>query len=219
MANTRSLIGGPESGRRLVLDDIDWRTYSKLLRVFAERPSIRLTYDHRRLEIVSPLPEHESDADMLGRMVVVLTEELGLPIKAARSSTFRKRRKQRGLEPDNSYWITNEPRVRGKRKIDLKVDPPPDLAIEVDCTSSSLDRMEIYAVLGVAEVWRLDAGVLSFQVLDENSTHVDSTSQVFPGLKAADLPPFLSLRDRMDENTVIREFRQWVKERICDRWK
>src|SRR5437764_3750986 len=89
------------------------------------------------------------DADMLGRMVVVLTEELRLPIKAGRSSTFRKRRKQKGLEPDNSYWITSEPRVRGKRKIDLTIDPPPDLAIEVDCTRSSLDRMTIYAALKV----------------------------------------------------------------------
>jgi len=60
------------------------------------------------------------DADMLGRMVVVLTEELALPIKAGRSSTFRKRRQQRGLEPDNSYWITSEPKVRAKGKSTLK---------------------------------------------------------------------------------------------------
>jgi Uma2 family endonuclease len=219
MSTARSRFDAPDVGRRLLLDDIDWRTYSRLLRIFAARPRIRLTYDHERLEIMSPLPEHESDADMLGRMVVVLTEEMGLPIKAGRSSTFRKRRKQRGLEPDNSYWVVNEPKVRGKRKIDLKIDPPPDLAIEVDCTSSSLDRMAIYAVLGVLEVWRLDDELLSFHVLREDGSYVDSTSRMFPCLKAVDLPRFLSLRDRMDENAVIRQFRQWVQERIRDGWQ
>ncbi len=88
---------------RLVLAGVDWHTYTRLLHVFAERPSIRLTYDRGDLEIMSPLPEHESDADMLGRFVVVLTEELALPIKAGRSTTFRRRRLRRGLEPDNSY--------------------------------------------------------------------------------------------------------------------
>src|SRR5438105_1246803 len=182
--------------RHLVLAGVDWHTYTRLLHVFAERPSVRLTYDRGDLEIMSPLPEHESDADMLGRMVVVLTEELVLPIKAGRSSTFRKRRQQRGLEPDNSYWITSEPKVRGKRKINLKVDPPPDLAIEVDCTSSSLDRMGIYAALGVPEVWRLDKGTLFFQVLQDDGSYAEADSRLFPGLKAAEVPPFLALRDR-----------------------
>src|SRR5437899_1434050 len=98
--------------KHLLLTDIDWRTYSRLLRVFAERPSIRLTYDRGKLEIMSPLLEHESGADLLGRFVVVLTEEFDLPIKSGRSTTFRQRRKKRGLEPDNSYWIANEPKVR-----------------------------------------------------------------------------------------------------------
>src|SRR5438132_7530835 len=158
----------------LVLTGADWRTYSRLLRVFAERPSVRLTYDRGDLEIMSPLPEHESDADMLGRFVVVLTEELGLPIKAGRSTTFRRRGLRRGLEPDNSYWIANEPRVRGKRRINLRIDPPPDLAIEVDVTSSSLNRMGIYAVLAVPEVWRLDGPVLTFYVLAANRRYAES---------------------------------------------
>ena len=86
---------------RFVLSGVDWRTYTRLLHIFAERPSIRLAYDRGELEIMSPLPEHESDADMLGRFVVVLTEEMRLPIKAGRSTTLRRRRRQRGLEPDN----------------------------------------------------------------------------------------------------------------------
>lgn len=207
------------SGRTLLLDHVDWPTYSRLLRAFAERPGIKLTYDRGRLEIMSPLHEHESDADFLGRLVVVLTEELKLPIKAGGSTTYRRRRKRRGLEADNSYWILSEPKVRGKRHIDLRVDPAPDLAIEVDVTRSSLDRMSIYAALKVLEVWRLAGGLLSFHVLQDDGTYAEGPSRVFPGLRAADLLPFFALRNQFDENEVIRRFRDWVKQRIAAGWK
>src|SRR2546422_8379502 len=104
--------------RSVVLTDIDWQTYTRLLRIFAERPSVRLTYDRGELEIMSPLREHENDAYLLGHMVDELTVELGLPMSPGRSTTFRRRLKQRGLEPDNSYWIQNESRMRGKRNLD-----------------------------------------------------------------------------------------------------
>lgn len=201
------------ASRRMVLHGVDWRTYSRLLRVFAERPSVRLAYDRGDLEIMSPLHEHESDADLLGRMVVVLTEELGLPIKAGRSTTFRRAKKQRGIEPDNSYWIANEPRVRGKRRINLRTDPPPDLGIEVDIRSSSLERMSIYAALKVPEVWRLDVQVLSFHVLQPDGTYQTAAhSLAFPVVTPTDLMRFLALRGQLDENALIAQFRAWVRQ-------
>jgi Uma2 family endonuclease len=210
-----SIVRAPSS-RRLVLHGIDWSTYSRLLRVFAERPSVRLTYDRGDLEIMCPLHEHESEADLLGRFVVVLTEELGLPVKAGRSTTFRRRRRQRGIEPDNSWWIANEPRVRGLRRIDLRRDPPPDLAIEVDVTSSSIDRMGIYAAIRVPEVWRWDEPVLTFHVLGPNQGYAEAAhSQSFPFLTPADLLPFLALRGpQFDENEIVRRFRVWVRSRL-----
>jgi Uma2 family endonuclease len=207
---------GTPSSRRLVLHGIDWRTYGRLLRVFAERPSVRLAYDRGDLELMSPLHQHESDADLLGRFVIVLTEELGLPVKAGRSTTFRRRRQRRGIEPDNSWWIANEPRVRGRRQIDLRTDPPPDLAVEVDVTSSSLNRMGIYATLGVPEVWRWDDPVLTFHVLGPNGRYVEAAHSLsFPFLTAADLLPFLALRGpQLDENALVRQFRAWVRSRL-----
>lgn len=202
----------------MVLEDIDWRTYSRLVRTFAERPGIRLTYDRGSLEIMSPLFEHEIYADLLGRFVVVLTEELGLPIQAARSTTLRRRKKQRGLEPDNSWWIANARQMQGKKDLDLRRDPPPDLAIEVDLTHSSLDRMSIYASLGVPEVWRLADEQLTFNLL-QGKTYNAGASQAFPGLIATDLLPFLALRANADENEVVRQFRTWVRQRIADGWK
>src|SRR6266446_8447150 len=98
--------------QRVTLYNIKWPTYSRLLKIFAERPSVRLAYDRGALEIMSPLHEHESDADILGRFVVTLTEELGLPIKGGRSTTSRRRKRKRGLEPDNCFWIANEHHMR-----------------------------------------------------------------------------------------------------------
>jgi Uma2 family endonuclease len=204
------------AAQQLVLSNVDWRTYERLLRVFAERRTIRLTYDRGELEIMSPLPEHESDADMLGRFVVVLTEELGLPIKAGGSTTLRRRRKRRGLEPDRCWWIANEPRMRGKRTLDLRIDPPPDLAIEVDVTSSSLNRMGIYAALGVVEVWRIDGPVLTFHVLGTSGKYTErSHSLAFPLVTPADLLSFLALCATLDENAVVRQVRDWVRQRIA----
>lgn len=204
------------TGQRLVLDNVDWRMYSRLLRIFAEYRGVRLAYDRGKLEIMSPLPEHESDAAFLGRLAITLTEELGLPIKEGGSMTMRRRRRQRGLEPDRCFWITNEPAVRGKRRIDLRVDPPPDLAIEVDVTSSSLNRMRIYAALGVPEVWRLDHPALSFHALGAKRVYSPiSHSLSFPFVTPPDLMSFLALRGGQDENSVIRQFRVWIQQRIA----
>jgi Uma2 family endonuclease len=200
---------------RLVLHDVDWETYSRLLHIFAERPCFRLTYDRGVLEVMSPLHEHDSDGRFLGRLIVVLTEELGLEVKAGGSTTFRRRRRRRGLEPDESYWIASEPRVRGKRRIDLRVDPPPDLAIEVDVTRSSLDRMGIYAALGVPEVWRLDDGTLTFNVLQQDGRYAAGPhSLAFPLITPADLAGFLALHDQMGENAAVQRFRDWVRQRV-----
>ncbi len=199
---------------RLVLYDVDWRTYVRLLRAFAERPAVRLTYDRGVLEIMSPLSVHEGAAYLLGRFIDTLTQELGLEVKAGRCTTFRRRRKKRGLEPDNSYWIASEPQVRGKLHIDLRVDPPPDLAIEVDVTRSSLDRMSIYAALGVPEVWRLDGATLTFHILQQGKYVAGTHSRAFPLLMPADLAGFLPLRTQMGENSVVEQFRDWVRQRI-----
>lgn len=208
------------TAQRLVLDNVNWRTYTRLLYTFAGRRRLRLTYDRGTLEIMSPLLEHDWDGDFLGALVRALTEELGQPLKAGGSVTLRRRRTQRGLEPDRCYWVSSESQVRGKRTLDLRIDPPPDLAIEIDVTSSSLDRMKIYAALGVPEVWRLDGPVLSFHILGPASASAPAAqSKAFPGLKPADLLRFMGLRGTLDETTVTRQFRGWVQQRISAGWQ
>lgn len=205
---------------RVVLEDISWREYTRLLKLFDERPAIRLTYDQGTLELKTISFRHERYGDFLGRLAVTLTEELGLPIMGGGSTTFRRYAKRRGLEPDNCYWIASEPAMRGKNKIDLNTDPPPDLAIEIDVSRSSMPRMSIYASLGVPEVWRFNRRVLAFHRLRSDETYeVISESGIFPGLRPNDLVRFLERRNREDENTVIRHFRRWIRSRVAAGWR
>jgi Uma2 family endonuclease len=205
----------PPPGQSLLLSGVDWEMYTRLLRIFAERPGIRLTYDRGALEIMSPLLEHDRDGRFLGRLVVTLTEELGLPIVCGGSTTLRRRGRKRGIEGDECYWIANASRIAGRRRLNLRTDPPPDLAIEVDVTRSSLDRLSIYAALAVPEVWRLDEDTLTFHVLGANGKFTEATSsRSFPLVTPADMLAFLQqARQGGDGNAVIRQFRDWVRRR------
>jgi Uma2 family endonuclease len=197
-------------GNRLVLYNVPWPTYRHLLRLFGES-HVRLTYDRGTLEIMTLTFGHENQGYILGRFIDALTEELGLPVAGGGSTTFKRRRKKRGLEPDACYWIANEPLVRGKARLDLRTDPPPDLVLEVDVTHSSLDRMAIYAALGMPEVWRYDGRRLSFHTLGADGRYTEQpNSRAFPFLTPADLMRFLALCGQADVNTVVRQFRASV---------
>jgi Uma2 family endonuclease len=206
-----SLAVSPASEAPAVLYGIDWRTYTRLLRAFEGRRRFRLTYDRGTLEIMSPLWEHEGPAALLGQCIVILTEEFKVPRRDGRSVTLRRRRKQRGLESDNCFWIASAAKLQGKTHLDLRVDPPPDLAIEVDVTSSSLDRMSIYAALGVPEVWRLKGDGLDFHVLRDGTYHIQPNSLAFPALASADLVTFANQLGQVDDTTLGLRFREWVR--------
>ena len=204
---------------RLVLSGATWQTYERVLRAFDDR-HLRVTFDRGSLEIMTLSHEHESYSYLLGRIVDTVTEELGLPVGGGKSTTFKRRKKQRGLEPDNCFWITNEPAVRGKARIDLKVDPPPDLTIEVDISHSTLNRMGIYESLRVPEVWVFHGEVLSFHVLQADGTYkIQGSSRTFPNLHADDVARFLALRAEQDANSIIRQFRAWLRKRIAASWE
>ncbi len=209
----------PLRGQRLVLYDVPWNHYERLLRVFDER-HLRLTYDEGILEIMTLSPRHEGISYLLGRFVDVLTEEMSLPVKAGRSMTMRRRKKEKGLEADNCYWIANAPRMRHKDKINFKVDPPPDLALETDITHSSLNRLAIYAALKIPEVWRFDGKEVFFYVLGPSGRYIKvEFSPTFPFLKPQDILRFLALRSTQDENEIVRAFRAWVQKQVKEKIK
>ena len=197
----------------MVLHDVSWSTYQALLHDLGDDPGKRLTYDQGNLEIMVPLPPHEDYKKRIGRLVETTTEELAIEIRSLGSTTWNRRDLQQGLEPDQCYYIQNEGRVRGKDDLDLTVDPPPDLAIEVDNTYSSLNRLAIYAALGVPEVWRFDGETLTLYRLEEGRYEIQETSTALPLLSQADILRFLQASQTMGETSWVRSFRQWVREK------
>jgi Uma2 family endonuclease len=203
--------------QRILLHNVSWQTYEALLNDL-EGPGaggVRLTYDQGSLEIMTTSHGHENYAELIARFVEALTEELDVPIHSGGSTTFKRKAKKRGLEPDKCYWIQNEPLMRGKKEFDIDTDPPPDLAIEVAITSSSLNRMAIYAALGVPEVWRFDGEVLRIYQLGADGEYEPcDRSPTFPYLPPAEVVRFLRLSDTQDETSLVRAFRAWVREHI-----
>jgi Uma2 family endonuclease len=128
---------------------------------------------------------------------------------------LRRRSRRRGIEADECFWIANAHRMAGRRRIDLRKDPPPDLAIEVDVTHSSMNRLGIYAALGVPEVWRLDTTGLTVHVLGADGKYTTAShSKSLPLVTASDLMGFLQqARQSGDSNAVIRQFRAWIEQR------
>src|ERR1700722_6850872 len=146
----------------VVIDGVRWQTYQALLDDLGDR-HIRLTYDRGNLEIMAPQFRHERYSGVLDQLVKALASAAKVRVVSAWSTTFQRDDLERGLEPDRCFYIRNLDAVLGKLEIDLSIDPPPDLAIEIDIMSSYLDRLGIYAALGVPEVWRFDGE--HFQVL------------------------------------------------------
>lgn len=207
------LVQRPPARDCLRLSNVDWKTYTRLLRVFEERPGYRLTYDQGELEIMSPSRRHDHPGRFFGFLIMILTDELGLPMCPGGSTTMRKKKKQRGLEPDECFWIANAAALAGVDDLDLSKHPPADLALEVDVTSSSLDRMSIYETLLVPEVWRMDDGVLTFHVLIAGQYQTATHSLSFPKVTPADLLPFVQAAHQApDNNVVLRQFRAWVRQ-------
>jgi Uma2 family endonuclease len=208
---TTTLTQSPD---RVLFKNISWQTYRSLVKDFEQQPAMRLTYDQGTLEIRMPLDPHETYKKLLGRLVEALTEELGIEIRSLGSRTCDREDLARGLEPDQCYYIQNEPLVWDKEQIDLTVDPPPDLAIEIDISSSSLDRFNIYIGLGVPEVWRYDGQTLTIYHLENRQYLPCSHSIAFPLLAAVDIKRFVELKKTTKENALVRLFREWVKTQL-----
>jgi Uma2 family endonuclease len=215
MATTTEIRSRPlEPESRVVLHGVGWEGYETMLKLVGDRP-VRLTYDRGDLELMVPSLDHERYKSLLGRLIETLTLELDLPCDAAGSTTWRKQLEDRGLEPDECYYLANAERVVG-RKVDLSVDPPPDLAIEIEISRSALDRLGIYAALGVPEVWRFDGEALRVEQLQADGTYQEvAVSPSFPFLPLNEVVRWLRLAETMGQTPWLRQFREWVREELA----
>lgn len=198
------------SDEHLVLYDISWDAYEQLLGVMQER-RLRHSYNAGTFEIMSPGKRHDRDKSFLGRLIEATALEWDIDVDAIGSTTLRNRLKGKGLEPDECYYVAHAEESRLRNDYDPDRDPPPDLAVEVDVTNSSVDRLSIYADLGVPEVWRLQGETLTFLRRNRNGKYVPMASSLaFPGLTSQILETCLQRRAEVRANVVVREFIAWL---------
>ena len=196
---------------RVILYNISWQQFENLLQDLGEHRAARIAYNNGTLEIMTPLPEHELYKEVISIAVQDIAEELEINYESYGSTTWRRERKMAGVEADNCFYFQNEALVRGRLDVNLNQDPPPDLALEIDVTSKSLDRFGIYARLGVPELWCYDSGELKIYHLQDGEYVESETSMVFPSLPIRELPKLIE-QYRADGRLAIRRaVRQWVR--------
>ena len=166
----------------LLLEGVSWMTYTSLLADFGDYHSARLAYDHGRLEVIVPSFTHERHNRTLAALVEIVAGARGYDLERAGSTTFKREDMARGFEPDSCFYLQHAAQVRGKDRLDLRTDPPPDLVIEIDITHPSLDKLPIYEAIEVPEVWRYDGQHLHIYRRLAGYYTVVPTSVVLPGI-------------------------------------
>ena len=199
-------------GQRVVLQDITWQEFERVLEELGEHRAARIAYENGLLEIMAPLPEHEDNKEIIGDLIKDLLEELDVEFRSLGSTTYKSEGMMKGIEPDQCFYIQNEPAIRGKKRLD-SIDPPPDLALEIDVTSRT--HRSIYAALKVPELWRFEDGNLQINILRQDRYEESPESSIFPNLPLSEaIPRYLRESKIVGRNKALKAFRQWVKEQI-----
>lgn len=200
----------PMGEKRVVFHHLNWQSYQQILLAIGENSSARLLYDQGTLEITMPLEDHEFAAELIGRFIYFLVVELRLKIKSMGSTTLEREELDRGAEPDRAYYIQNQSRVAGK-KVNLNQDPPPDLVVEVDITHTDINKLSLYASMGVSEFWRYNGQVWRIYQLHDSQYQEVEVSPTFPFVPKTKLYEFLT-QAQQDEIEAEVSFRDWVRQ-------
>jgi Uma2 family endonuclease len=200
----------PIGEQRVIFHHLTWEAYQQILQALGEHRSARLVYDSGTLEITMPLEAHEFYSELIGRFIYFLVSERGLKLKSMGSTTLDRADLDKGAEPDKAYYIQNQARVAGKT-VDLSQDPPPDLVVEVDITHTDIDKLALYARMGVSEFWRFNGQVWLIYQLAGNAYQEVAMSPTFPVVPKEKLYEFLA-QAQIDEIEAEKSLRQWIRQ-------
>ena len=200
-------------GQQILMTDISWEMYEQILTAYENQSGSRINYSQGVLEIRVPLLEHEADKVIISDLIKILLEELDQDFWSLGSTTFRSKKMQRGLEADDCFYMESETAIRGKKRIDLDVDPPPDLALVIDITART--RFDIYQMLEVKELWRFDGTGLEINVLEAGKYVQVEESPHFLGFPLQEvIPEYLERSKTEGRNQIMKAFRRWVRTKI-----
>jgi Uma2 family endonuclease len=210
-AEYRTAVDNLPPGGTLVFKQVTWDEYEELVNGLTDRAGVRVSYDEGRLEIMSPLPEHEKYKDSLYRFTCAFAEEFGITLESYGSTTWKRRGLQKGSQPDTCFYVANAGRVVRKRTIDLEADPPPDIVVEIDSTNESLRKLPIYAGLAVPEIWRYDGMRVQMYALAEGRYVEIPGSRSLQGLSGKMLTEALEQTKSVGQTESLVAFRQRIR--------
>ena len=202
-----------QPGQQLLLENVNWQQLETLLVELGECRASRLSYSNGRLEIMVPLPEHEKAKEIIGDLVKIILDAQQIAFETLGSTTFKNQQMSQAVEPDTCFYIQNQAAVIGKNRLDLTIDPPPDLAIEIDLTSRT--QLDNYRILGVPELWRYGRRGLQIHIL-QNGKYIDSNaSSVFPNLPMIELVNQLVQQSQTaGRYQAIQTLKKWIKKHL-----
>jgi Uma2 family endonuclease len=199
--------------QRVILEGVSWHTYECLLADFGDSHAARVTYDQGTLEIMAPSFAHETINQLIARIVETIATEMDIDFVNAGSTTFKREELERGFEPDSCFYIEHSAAIRGKTTLDVHVDPPPDLVLEIDITHPSLDKLPIYAAIGVPEVWRYRHDQVVMYRLVGSVYEVVEASGALSGLTGNDLVHWLEVSRQTTRAAWMRQVQAWARAR------
>jgi len=203
-------IATPPAEKRVLLSNIAWSTFEDLAR--SDRAGARFTYDHGYLEIMPLSLRHERIKKRIAMMIEAAARRIEAPLVGAGSTTLKIAMKRRGVEPDECYYLAHAGAVHEVEELDLSINPPPDLAIEVDISSSSLDQLAIYADMGVPEVWIYDEESIHVWLLQPDGGYrQQGQSAAFPFLPLDEFQEFLRQQPGIEEAHGWRSYEEWLR--------
>ncbi|NET62263.1 MAG: Uma2 family endonuclease [Symploca sp. SIO2E6] len=196
----------------ILMRGVSWQTYKILMSEVGDNRAWRIAYDRGILEIRMPLLEHEVPKGLLESFVEAIADELEIEVMKAGSLTLEREDLTKAVEPDSCFYIDREPQVRGREKIILPADPPPDLVIESDFTSSSLNKQALYSALGIPELWRYTKKTLLVYQQVEGGYEQCDRSLAFPFLPVSDIPNFIAQSRVIGQRSAVRLFRKRIRD-------
>jgi len=199
------------AGNQLLLRNVDWESFEQLLEELGDNRGTRLSFSDNTVEIMAPMAVHEDDKSMISDLIKTMLDEMGIEFRALASTTFKNKQMTQAVEPDECFYIQNETKIRGKNRINLEKDPPPDLAIEIDLTSRT--HFNNYEKLGVPELWRFDGKSLNINILKNNIYIESSQSRQFPNIPLKEaIPRFVEESKTHGRSKMIKSFKLWLKD-------
>ena len=202
------------AGGTLILTDVLWEEYEQLLTDLGDSYGARITYDQGRLEIMSPSYRHENYSQVVSQLARIIADELDIILESLGSTTYKQQWLARGVEPDACFYVQNAPRIIGRERIDLRVDPPPDIVVEIDVSHESTGKLAIYAGMKVPELWRYDEHRAHIYVLIGQGYVEVPASRTFSFLTSEALSQFLEQSKTEGQTGTLRSFREWLRGQI-----